>query len=85
MKIVLLESLGISREKLEECARPFVEAGHTFEAYERTDDLDELVRRGKDAQAVMPVSYTHLDVYKRQSLLSADLPMMTSAAVLPLR
>ena len=27
MKIVLLESLGISREKLEECARPFVEAG----------------------------------------------------------
>lgn len=53
MKIVLLESLGISREKLEECARPFVEAGHTFEAYERTDDLDELVRRGKDAQAVM--------------------------------
>lgn len=38
MNIVLLESLGISPERLSEYARPLVEAGHTFNAYPR--DLD---------------------------------------------
>ena len=35
MNIVLLESLGISPERLSEYARPLVEAGHTFNAYPR--------------------------------------------------
>ena len=52
MNIVLLESLGISPERLSEYARPLVEAGHTFNAYPR--DLDIQV----------PVSYTHLRAHE---------------------
>ena len=33
------------------------------------DDLGELARRQTHAHRTEPVSYTHLDVYKRQSLM----------------
>ena len=30
--------------------------------------------RGKDQESILTVSYTHLDVYKRQAMFSHDLP-----------
>lgn len=60
MKIVLLESLGISGELLEECAKPFVDAGHTFDAYEKNTDPAVQIQRAKDADVIvianMPLS-----------------------------
>lgn len=60
MKIVMLESLAISRERLESYVRPLEEAGHTFQAYERNDDKDLQIERCKDADilliANMPLS-----------------------------
>lgn len=45
MNIVLLESLGISPERLSEYARPLVEAGHTFNAYPRDLDIQVQIER----------------------------------------
>lgn len=53
MKIVLLESLGISPERLQELARPLEEAGHTFEAWPRDTDPAVQVARAKDADAII--------------------------------
>ncbi len=53
MKIVLLESLEISQEKLERLVAPLLEQGHTFESYHRTEDPQELIRRGQGAQAIL--------------------------------
>lgn len=53
MKIVLLESLGISEESLQRRVAPLLRAGHTFEAYPRSTDPDELIARCAGAQAVM--------------------------------
>ena len=53
MKIVLLESLGVPETLLNECARPFVEAGHTFEAYPKDTDPKVQLRRAADADVVM--------------------------------
>ena len=39
MKIVLLESLGISQELLDSYVKPLTEKGHEFAAYERNDDV----------------------------------------------
>ena len=38
MKIVLLESLAISQELLDQYIQPLKAAGHTFESYEREDE-----------------------------------------------
>ena len=38
MKIVLLESLGISQELLDSYVKPLKEKGYEFAAYERNDD-----------------------------------------------
>ena len=53
MNIVLLESLGIPDTLLEELAAPLRAAGHTFTAYERTEDQMELIARCMDADVLM--------------------------------
>lgn len=54
MKIVLLEPLGISAEKLEELAAPLKAAGHSFTAYDSvTTDVEELKNRLGDADIAM--------------------------------
>lgn len=53
MKIVLLESLGVSEEVLNRCAKPFVGAGHSFEAYTRDMDPQVQIDRAKDADVVV--------------------------------
>lgn len=53
MKIVLLESLGISEERLNEYARPLVEAGHTFRAYPKDMDVQVQIERARDADVIM--------------------------------
>lgn len=53
MKIVLLESLGISREILTEYAQPLLNLGHTFEAYPQDTDPQVQIERAKDADIIM--------------------------------
>lgn len=53
MKIVLLESLGISREILTKCAQPLLNLGHTFEAYPKDTDPQVQIERAKDADIIM--------------------------------
>ena len=53
MKIVLLESLGVPEEVLHACAKPLVDAGHTFEAYPRNTDPQVQIERAKDADVIM--------------------------------
>lgn len=60
MKIVMLESLAVSRETLDRYVKPLEAAGHTFEAYERNDDKNLQIERCRDADilliANMPLS-----------------------------
>lgn len=53
MNIVLLESLGVPKPVLEECAKPLLDAGHSFTAYERNMDPAVQIERGKDADVLM--------------------------------
>ncbi|MCQ4637291.1 2-hydroxyacid dehydrogenase [Anaerovorax odorimutans] len=53
MKIVLLESLAVSQELLDQYTAPLKAAGHTFEAYERDDDPNKQIERVKDADILM--------------------------------
>jgi len=53
MKIVILESLGISEEEMAELKRPFERQGHTFSLYSRTSDITEMIEQVKDAQALI--------------------------------
>lgn len=53
MNIVLLESLGIPDQLLQSFATDLSDRGHTFAAYERTDDTAELIRRAADADILM--------------------------------
>ncbi len=53
MKIVLLESLAISPETLEQYAQALRQNGHTFEAYERDMDPAVQIERAKDADILM--------------------------------
>ncbi len=53
MKIVLLESLGISKEKLAEYAQKLEEQGHVFEAYEKNTDVKVQIQETKDADVIM--------------------------------
>ena len=39
MKIAILESLGITEEKLNELKEPFEKEGHTFVVYNRTNEM----------------------------------------------
>ncbi len=58
MKIVLLESLGISREILTECAQLLLNLGHTFEAYPKDTDPKVQIERAKDADIIMIANMT---------------------------
>ena len=53
MKVAILESLGISAEKLDELKKPFEQQGVTFSIYDRTSDEEVLVEETKDADAVI--------------------------------
>ena len=53
MKIVLLESLGVPEEVLNACAKPLVDAGHTFVAYPKNTDPQVQIERAKDADVIM--------------------------------
>lgn len=53
MKIVLLESLGISDDVLQSYVQPLIREGHTFDAYERNDDPHVQIDRAKDADIIM--------------------------------
>lgn len=53
MKIVFLESLGISEEMMRRLSAPLLEAGHTVEAFQRTDDVALQIEHAKDADVVV--------------------------------
>lgn len=53
MKIVLLESLGISQELLDSYVKPLREQGHEFVAYERNDDPAVQIEEAKDADILI--------------------------------
>ena len=53
MKIVLLEPLGISPERLAELKKPFEEEGHCFADYARSTDPEVLKQEAADADAVI--------------------------------
>ena len=53
MKIVLLESLGISSEMLQSHVAHLLEKGHTFEAYVRDTDVETQIARTQDADVIM--------------------------------
>jgi D-3-phosphoglycerate dehydrogenase len=56
MKIVFVESIGVSERLLTETKQYFEEAGHDFEYYpSRTENADEIIRRVGDAE-IMTVS-----------------------------
>lgn len=53
MKIVLLESLAISKETLDGFSKQLEEKGHEFCAYEKSIDENVLIERAKDADVIM--------------------------------
>ena len=53
MNIVLLESLGVPEEVLNACAKPLVDAGHTFKAYPKDTDPKVQIERAKDSDVIM--------------------------------
>ena len=53
MKIVLLESLAISNEVLENYKTKLENMGHEFLSYERNLDTEVLIERSKDADILM--------------------------------
>ena len=60
MKVVIMESLGISDAELKERQKPFEEKGVVFESFAKTTDKDKLIEEAKDADAMilanMPMS-----------------------------
>ncbi|NMA66576.1 MAG: hydroxyacid dehydrogenase [Clostridiaceae bacterium] len=53
MNIVIMESLGISQEELNERKAPFERMGCTFKCFEKTTDIPTLIDRAKDADAII--------------------------------
>ncbi len=53
MKLVVLESLGISEEKMASLCKPFLEEGHEIVCYEKNTDPAVQMERLKDADAVL--------------------------------
>ncbi len=54
MKIVLIEPLGIDEEELKKLSSGIKESGHEFVSYDtRTEDTQELIQRGKDADIII--------------------------------
>ena len=70
MKIVLLESLGISQELLDSYVKPLREQGHEFAAYERNDDPAVQIEEAKDADilrntSTLPLRASTTSIWKR--------------------
>lgn len=58
MKIVLLEPLGVSKEKIEKLAEPFIKAGHQFAPYYTlAENEDEQLERVKDADVIIMANH----------------------------
>ena len=53
MKVVLMESLGISQEELDARKAPFEAQGVQFETFEKTLDKEKLIAQAKDADAMI--------------------------------
>ena len=53
MQIVIMESLGISEEKLQLLKEPFEAQGHTFTEYAKSSDESVLISRAKDADVIL--------------------------------
>ena len=53
MKIVLLESLSVSKECMKKYTDMLVQAGHSFQCYERNDDPEVQIQEIGDADIVM--------------------------------
>ena len=53
MNIVLLESLGIPDSLLNEYAKPLIDAGHSFTAYEKNTDARVQIEEAQDADVIM--------------------------------
>ncbi len=53
MKVVLLESLAISQEELNQYKEKLSNAGHIFEAYEKDDNPEAQIEKAKDADVIM--------------------------------
>lgn len=54
MNISLIEPLGVSKEMIDELAKPLTDAGHKFTYYdEKTTDVAELIERSKNQDIVM--------------------------------
>lgn len=53
MKIVLLESLGIPQQKLDEYASRLTAEGHTFRYFDRTTDTAQLIENIGDAEVAI--------------------------------
>ena len=53
MNIVLLESLGVTSQTLQSYSKELENLGHTFTAYERTDDTATLIKESADADILM--------------------------------
>ena len=53
MKIAIMESLGISAQELHACMAPFEQEGHTFSIFEKTADVEKLIRQAKDADVMI--------------------------------
>lgn len=60
MNIVLMESLGISKEKLDHLTSPLMEMGHNFSSYERNLNPSVQITQARDADIIilanMPLS-----------------------------
>lgn len=52
-KIVIMESLGISKEELDAFKEPFEKEGHSFEVFEKSTDKDVLIKEAKDADVMI--------------------------------
>lgn len=53
MHIVIMESLGISAQQLDQLTAPFQQQGHTFAIYEKTTDTEKLIAQAKDADVMI--------------------------------
>jgi phosphoglycerate dehydrogenase-like enzyme len=53
MRIVMLESLGVSSEVIQQLAAPLLEGGHEFVSYDRVDDVEVLKSRAAGADVLM--------------------------------
>lgn len=68
MNIVLLESLGIPDNLLNEYAKPFIDAGHSFTAFEKNTDTKVQIEQAQNADVIMianmPLSGEVIDACK---------------------